>query len=238
MQGARQWKKLKVNVSNKYLISFGVLKCMLILVRMDFGTENVKVATVQYAFPARHSYRVAVERSFMYGTSPANVVCVMKEVVYQYIKILLVRPSVCVCVSDGCGRGRNEFAVRVQNHYVRFSFDRNGHYLLEIVKAAAGLDTLRCRLREGCHCGRLPLHWRQARTQNYLACWTRTRTDFSFTCYSVQGARQPLSSRAISLGSFTDVQYGGRGQEVTFEPTSNAHARVDYMVVIVVFSLH
>ena len=31
---------------------------------------------------------------------------------------------------------------------------------LEIVlKAAAGLDTLRCRLREGCHCGRLPLHY-------------------------------------------------------------------------------
>ena len=29
---------------------------------------------------------------------------------------------------------------------------------LEIVKAAAGLDTLRCRLREGCHCGRLPSH--------------------------------------------------------------------------------
>ena len=61
----QQWKKLKVNVSNKYLISFGVLKCMLILVRMDCGTENVKVATVQYAFPARHSYRVAVERSFI-----------------------------------------------------------------------------------------------------------------------------------------------------------------------------
>ena len=58
---------------------------------------------------------------------------------------------------DGCGR--NEFAVRVQNHHVRFSFHRNGHYLfLEIVKAAAGLDTLRCRLREGCRCGRLPLH--------------------------------------------------------------------------------
>ena len=27
---------------------------------------------------------------------------------------------------------------------------------LEIIKYAAGLDTLRCRLREGCHCGRLP----------------------------------------------------------------------------------
>ena len=87
----------------------------------------------------------------------------------------------------------------------------------------------------------------------------RTRTDFSLTCHSVQGARQPLSSRAISLGSFT-VRWQGTscsssfvskvlganynrannfhpvadkfalctGQEVTFEPTSNAHARVDY----------
>ena len=29
---------------------------------------------------------------------------------------------------------------------------------LEIVKAAAGQDTKSCRLREGCHCGRLPSH--------------------------------------------------------------------------------
>ena len=41
---------------------------------------------------------------------------------YQYIKILVVR--VCVCVCDGCGRGRNEFAGRVQNHHVRFNFHR------------------------------------------------------------------------------------------------------------------
>ena len=34
--------------------------------------------------------------------------------------IFLVCPSVCLC--DGCGRGRNEFAGRVQNHHVRFSF--------------------------------------------------------------------------------------------------------------------
>ena len=33
----------------------------------------------------------------------------------QYIKILLV----CPCVCDGCGRGRNKFAGRVQNHHVR-----------------------------------------------------------------------------------------------------------------------
>ena len=35
-------------------------------------------------------------------------------VAYQYIKILLVCPSVC----DGCGRGHNEFAGRVQNYRV------------------------------------------------------------------------------------------------------------------------
>ena len=38
----------------------------------------------------------------------------------------------------GCGRGRNEFAGRVQNHHVRFSFHRNGHniisFFLEIIK--------------------------------------------------------------------------------------------------------
>ena len=71
---------------------------------------------------------------------------------YQCIKIFVVGLTVC----DGCGRGCNEFAGRVQNHHVRFSFHRNG--FLEIVKAAAGRDTLHCRLREGCHCGRLPLH--------------------------------------------------------------------------------
>ena len=81
------------------------------------------------------------------------------------------------------------------------------------------------------------------------------RTDFSLSYHSVQGARQPLSSRVISLGSFT-VRWQGTscsssfvskvlganynrannfhpvadkfamctGQEVTFEPTSNAHA--------------
>ena len=109
---------------------------------------------------------------------------------------------------DGCGRGRNEFAGRVQNHYVRFSFHRNIIilFLEYIVKAAAGLDTLRCRLRERCHCGRLPSHYRRARTQDYLACWTRTRHDFSLTCHSVQRARQPLSRR-----DWRGELHGGRG---------------------------
>ena len=40
---------------------------------------------------------------------------------------------------DGCGRGHNEFAGRVQNHHVCFSFHRNGHILeiLYSIKAAA-----------------------------------------------------------------------------------------------------
>ena len=39
----------------------------------------------------------------------------MSTVYISYIKILVVR----LCVCDGCGRGRNEFAGRVQNHHVR-----------------------------------------------------------------------------------------------------------------------
>ena len=72
-----------------------------------------------------------------------------------------------------------------------------------MLKVAAGLDTLRYRLRERCHCGRLPSHYRRARTQYYLACWNRTRHDFSLMSHSVQRARQPLSRRAISGGCFT-----------------------------------
>ena len=68
---------------------------------------------------------------------------------HQYINMFVVR------VCDGCLRGCNEFAGRVQNNHVRFSFHSNGH---EIVKAAAGLDTVRCRLCEGYHCGHLPSH--------------------------------------------------------------------------------
>ena len=56
---------------------------------------------------------------------------------HAYIKILVVRLSVC----DGCGRGRNGFAGRVQNHHVRFSFHVHRTILifLEIVKTDAKL---------------------------------------------------------------------------------------------------
>ena len=92
---------------------------------------------------------------------------------------------------DGCGRDCNEFAGRVQNHHVRFSFHRDGHYenlmFLEIVKAAAERDTLGCRLCEGCHCERLPIIWRAGLERD---------TMFHLRCHSVQRARQPLSRLA------------------------------------------
>ena len=54
-------------------------------------------------------------------------------------------------VCDGCGRGHNEFAVRVQNYGTCIpAVTEMAIIFLEIVKAAAGRDTQRFRLREGC----------------------------------------------------------------------------------------
>ena len=62
----------------------------------------------------------------------------------QYIKILVV----CLCVRDGCGRGRNEFAVRVQNHHVLFSFHRNGLEMLQVWTLGYAKDAI----VGACHC--------------------------------------------------------------------------------------
>ena len=109
----------------------------------------------------------------------------------------------CVCVTD-VGVAVTNLRVVCKTITCASAFTEMAIiFFLDIVKVAEGLDTLRCRLRERCHCGRLPSHYRWARTQVYLACWTRTRHNFSLTCHSVQRARQPLSRRAISGGSFT-----------------------------------
>ena len=97
---------------------------------------------------------------------------------------LSVCPCVCVCVMD-VGVGVTNLRVVCKTITCASAFTEMAIILLFfpeiiiiiiiiIVKAAAGLNTLRCRLREGCHCGRLPSHYRWARTQDYLACWTRT----------------------------------------------------------------
>ena len=62
-------------------------------------------------------------------------------IINQCTKIFVVRLSVRPSVCGGCGSGRNEFAGRVQNHHVRFSFHKNSHvifFLEMIVEAAAG----------------------------------------------------------------------------------------------------
>lgn len=41
---------------------------------MDRGTENSRVAAVQYAFRESHTDSLAGNRSFRFGTSPANIV--------------------------------------------------------------------------------------------------------------------------------------------------------------------
>ena len=92
---------------------------------------------------------------------PISYSCVMYTHInqnYQYIKIFVVCPSVCVCVCvmDVCVAAMNLRFVCKTITCVS-AFTKMAIIFLEIVKAAAGLDTLRCRLREGCHCGRLPL---------------------------------------------------------------------------------
>ena len=73
-----------------------------------------------------------------------------------------------MCVTDVGGAVTNLRVVckiiecRVQNYRVRSGCTVTEIFLeiglLSMVKAAAGQDTQSCRLREGCHCGRLPSH--------------------------------------------------------------------------------
>ena len=133
--------------------------------------------------------------------------------------------------------------------------------ILEIVKAAAGLDTLRCRLREGYHCGRLPYHctsdgqehksiWRAGPERERIfhlrvtACreqgshcrherlaWVASRVRWQGTSCSSSFVSKVLGAnynRANNFHPVADKFAMCTGQEVTFEPTTNAHARVDY----------
>ena len=44
------------------------------MIRLDCGTENVKVAAVQYAFRENHGDVLSGENSVRFGTSPSNIV--------------------------------------------------------------------------------------------------------------------------------------------------------------------
>ena len=75
----------------------------------------------------------------------------------QYIKILVV----CACVRGSVtdvGVAVTDLRGVCKSITCVSAFTKMAIIFLEIVKAAAGLDTLHCRLREGCHCGRLLSH--------------------------------------------------------------------------------
>ena len=52
------------------------------MIRMDRGTENTKVAALQYALREADSDDFAGIRSIQYGTSPANIVTTLIDVLY------------------------------------------------------------------------------------------------------------------------------------------------------------
>ena len=50
---------------------------------MDRGTENSKVAAVQYAFREFHLDSLSGDHSFRYGTSPANIIG-LDQILYYF----------------------------------------------------------------------------------------------------------------------------------------------------------
>ena len=46
------------------------------MIRLDKGSENVRIAAVQFAFRESHSDYLSGEKSFRFGTLPANIVTV------------------------------------------------------------------------------------------------------------------------------------------------------------------
>ena len=123
----------------------------------------------------------------------------------QYIKIFVVRLSV-----TDVGVAVTNLRVVCKSITCVSAFTEIAYFLEMIVEAAAGLDTLRCRLHEGCHCGRLPSHYRRARTQDYLACWTRTRHDFHLRVTACREQGSHYRDERLGIG-WVASQYGGSG---------------------------
>ena len=122
----------------------------------------------------------------------------------SYIKILVVRPSVC----DGCGRGRNRFAGHVQNHHVRFSFHVHRTILIfhEIVKTAAKLllQVLTLCVASYVKDAIVGAYHRTSDGQVHKIIWRAgLERDTIFHRYVSQRASSKAATVTISLGSFT-----------------------------------
>ena len=65
------------------------------ILRCDYGTENVALATIQTAFRLLHTDPVAGRKSFLYGPSTSNIVscelllcCILRVCLIQKYKII------------------------------------------------------------------------------------------------------------------------------------------------------
>ena len=179
----------------------------------------------------------------MHGRFDLNIVVMGHYLIfiYQYIKILVV----CPCVCDRCGRGRNEFAGRVQNYHVRSSCHRNGYKSFRATKSCcwSGHSVLQATRRMPLWT--LALALAMGKNTRLFGVLDQNKTRFS-TCVSQRaegkadtvttssGLRTPThSSRKSWERTTTELRTSilwlitCTGRELTFEPNSNVHARVD-----------
>ena len=100
--------------------------CVHVCVCMCATVNGYNIMHAAYMHACIHDYitKYTVTSILVYIRRILMIQCNMLSI-NQYIRILVVRLFVC----DGCRCGRNEFAGRVQNHHLRFSFHRNGHNL-------------------------------------------------------------------------------------------------------------
>ena len=123
-----------------------------------------------------------------------------------------------LCVRDGCGRGRNKFAGRVQNYHVRSSCHRNGYINLSRATKSccwSGHSALQATRR-------MPL-WTLAialatgKNTRLFGVLDQNKTRFSTYVYVSQRAESKaatvMSRRAISLGSIRLESLGSELQQ-------------------------
>ena len=114
--------------------------------------------------------------------------------------LLSVCLSVCLCVTD-VGVAVTNLLVVCKTITCASAFTEMAIILFLIilyskVKAAAGLDTLRCMLRERCHCGRLPIALSTGKNTRLFGVLDQNETRF-FT-YLSQRAESKAATVATS----------------------------------------
>lgn len=71
-----------------FYIPFNMINALIVLgcpevLRCDYGTENSSLATIQIAFRYHHQNSMAKDKSFIYGPSKSNIVCLYNYVFYD-----------------------------------------------------------------------------------------------------------------------------------------------------------